>query len=341
MAVIFRSKVTRKLNVFINTMSNKEIFEFIKIELSSVSIFEFLASNYSDVIISKLKERYHLNDTEELRNLIIKNGPDLYGFAAYKRAEKEKRLQALKENLRTTYRKEGIQEEIDLIKSELKIWPTNYLIIKNEKIGKQTELICRVLFKELISYPYDEIYKTVKQKKNGYSFSKCYLNTNQLEDIKFNNNKNGDIENWREELLDLFKGKLPQITTEYEGDFIEPALLSIKNGLLYGQTIITNDDTICLNLSDGIMVKINFYKKNLVDSESKIYYDCPTPRRSTELYSTDGYVTSITLPNNVIFVTKNNVANFHFETSPLLIGFAQLGSSSIVPVIEKIREYEF
>jgi len=324
-------------------MDNKEIVEFIKNELASISVFEFLASNYRHNIISKLMERYHLNSIEELRNSIIENGPDFNPFFSFEKKQKEKQLSNLKEELVKAYfnkSKIALKEKIDLIISEIETYPTEILISENKKRVEQINFIFEVIFSEDIKIPNNGFFITVEEKKESYSFSKLSSYLTCLTNIEFSTTKNRDIEKWREELLDIFRGKLPEIPIDKVLDGAEAALLSIKNGLLYGQAIITNDNTICLNLSDGIMIKINFYKKIITNSMSTIYYGLAYPKKSHKIYSTGGYATNVDLPRDIVFVTKKNVVDIYFEASPLLIGLTQFKPNGIVPIIERIKEEE-
>lgn len=323
-------------------MDNTEIIKFIENELTSISIYEFLTSNYNEKIISKLTQKYRFNSSEELRNFIVENGPNFYGFYPHNRKWKEKELQELGERLSRAYSiasEKELQEKIDSLTLEIEGLPTEEEIVENEKKERQTKFILKILYREELRLPHESFFKSAEEKNRSYEFFKLDLDIYSLKGLKFNNIKNEDIKNWRKELLELFTGKLPQIFPISTKQVFEPALLALKNGLLFGQAIITNDNTVCLNLSDGIMVRIDFYKKKLTSSESRIYSNV-NYKEPEEIYSTGGYATKISLPNDLIFVTEENVAHVSFEASPLLNGFAQFNSSSIVPVIEKLKEDE-
>lgn len=323
-------------------MDYKKHIEFIKNELAAVSIYEFVSTNYNEEIISKLIKEFNFNSTEELRIFIMKNGPNINGFSINRKEQIEKQLQGLKEKpYLSNLSKEKINEKIEIIESDLEKLPNKELIIENIEKKHQISFLHKMLFKEELELPNESFFDTLEKKKKKYKFSKRIFFTKNFEDIKFNNSNDGDINNWREELLSIFQDKLPQVTPIEFISLIAPAFISIKNGLLYGQAIITDDNTIYLNLSDGIIASITFYEKKLIRTNPSIYYDFIDHKKWRSLYSTGSYDTSIRLPDNIIITTKNSVVNVSFEVSPLLMGSAHFASSNIAPVIERIKQDEF
>lgn len=333
------------------------MIEFVKNELASFSFIEYLTIDFSKEIIIKLKKEFAFSSTEELRSFILENGPNIFGFTKsglsslqldFERSEEKIRVKGLnKTDWRDQTSIEELIEQNQNIRTELKIYPCIEMLIEDESKRDQVGFLLDVLFHESLKTPY---------KKNGFCNSmeeknNCYeISIDRVEGpfIYYIGKKycskdpNGDIKYWREELLEFFEGKLPEVTPKEKIGDVAPALISIKNGLLHGQSIVTEDNTIYLHLSDGIMACIKFYKKKVDNTNVKIHSSDYffTYRKDHTLYTTGGYDTKVALPHDIIFTTKNNVILVSFDASPLLMGHSQFPLNGIAPVIEQIRREE-
>lgn len=303
------------------------IIDFVKNELKSISSFEYVVIDFGKEIFPKLKKEFSFNTIQELRSFIIENGPDFSGFHRYDLTNLKRELELKEEDLKykssRNSSKDELKEDIKSIREEIKKFPSEDLKFENDNKKKQVEFLLEVLFNETFHINEAGYCYSPEEKNERYAISKIEDEV-ILNEKYFNNTSNGDIKNWRQELLTFFNDKLPEVTPAERLRNVAPTLLAIKNGLINGQAIVSDDNSIYLHISKGFMANINFYKKKFLTNYFGIHY----PRIYTspffkgrpyfyenESYS-DGYIGS--WPYDLIFSKKENLIHVNFDTSLIL-----------------------